>query len=146
MCILTLYTCTLKKEIVWEFITPASYSYLYQNWKENKIFHTGKTKIMSKVFVKVHDHLLIVVPSTTQCQLYVWRYILVERASTHVWTLIHQLSMHKYRWCTTVLHSLGVWRCQGIRISIFISGSGLLPAQQQIVILQFLFQIFHAII
>ena len=33
------------------------------------MFHTGKTKIM--LVVKVHDHLLIVT-STTQCQLCVW--------------------------------------------------------------------------
>ena len=74
------------------------------------MFHTGKTKMMSKVFVKGHDHSLIVVPSTTHAVSVVcaWRYILVERASTHMWTLVHQLSMYKYGWGTTVLHSLEV--------------------------------------
>jgi len=32
--------------------------------KTDKMFHTGKTKIMSKLVVKVHDHLLIA-PLTT---------------------------------------------------------------------------------
>ena len=55
----------------------------------------------------------------------VWRYILVERTSAHMWTLIHHPPMHKHRCSTTVLHQLGVWRCSWcwrIRVRIFISG------------------------
>ena len=41
----------------------------------------------------------------------VWWYILVERASAHMWILIHQLPIQKYGWGATVLHRVGVQKC-----------------------------------
>ena len=55
----------------------------------------------------------------------VWRHILMERACTQTWTLIHQPFIHKHRWSTAVLHRLGVWKCDWcwkIRVRIFCSG------------------------
>ena len=69
-------------------------------------------KFCTKRLAQLHVVVYLISPATddtvpVKC---VWRHILVERASAHMLTLIHQLSMHKHRRSTTVLHQLGVWQ------------------------------------